>query len=91
MELSIDITSAVDVEPIGNAFETYAVKNITSAERDPEAKLVYLIKSDGELALTWKVQTDVQGSSFSSYVDVDAETAEVIAVLDHVDRWDYEV
>ena len=59
----------------------YALRNIKSTRRDPTAKAVYLVKSDGQLALTWKVDTDVENTSFSSYVDADSESSEVIAVI----------
>lgn len=61
------------------------------AETDPAAKQVYLVKPEGKLVLAWKIQTIVKDTSFSSYVDIDAGASEVVAVLDHVDYWSYEV
>lgn len=78
-------------ESAKNDLETYSIKNIPSVQSDPTAKLVYLVKPDGDLALTWKIKTDVEDTSFSSYVDVEAERPEVVTVLDHVDWWSYEV
>ncbi|KAI0160755.1 extracellular elastinolytic metallo proteinase [Xylariaceae sp. FL1272] len=33
--------------------ETYVLKGTSGAQKDPEAQLVYLVKSDGKLAMTW--------------------------------------
>lgn len=49
--------------------ETFALENTTGAVKEPEAKLVYLQKADGSLALTWRVETDILSNWLLSYVD----------------------
>ncbi|KAF9880551.1 extracellular elastinolytic metalloproteinase [Colletotrichum karsti] len=63
--------------------EIYAIKGTSGAVADPEAKLVYLVKGDGKLALTWRVETDIVDNWLLTYVD--AETSgEVHGVVDYV-------
>lgn len=91
MELPIQVSNSAVTELVSDEQESYLIKNVEGAETEPTAKQVYLVKSDGELVLAWKIQTIVKDTSFSSYVEIDAGASEVVAVLDHVDYWSYEV
>jgi extracellular elastinolytic metalloproteinase len=89
LDLPIEISQDAETEAIADEKETYAVTNVGNTNEDPKARLVYLVKPNGEVALTWKVETRVQDTAFSSYVDVDA--SDVVTVLNHVDSFTYEV
>jgi extracellular elastinolytic metalloproteinase len=67
------------------------IKGIEGAKEDPEAQLIYFVKPDGELTLTWKVKTRVQDTSFTSYVDAANGNAELVGVLDHMSHATYQV
>lgn len=63
--------------------EKYTLKGTTGAVSDPKAHLVYLVKGDGTLALTWRVETDVMDNWLLTYID--AKTNEEIhGVVDYV-------
>jgi extracellular elastinolytic metalloproteinase len=63
--------------------ETFTLKGTKGAQKDPEARLVYFVKADGSLALTWRVETDILDNWLLSYVD--AKTNEEIhGVVDWV-------
>lgn len=49
--------------------ENFVITGTTGAVSHPKAKLVYLRKKDGNLALTWRVETDVRDNWLLSYVD----------------------
>ncbi|KAI0402353.1 fungalysin metallopeptidase [Xylaria palmicola] len=55
-------------EPLDD-LEAFVLKGTSGAVSDPTARLTYLIKSDGELALTWKVETNLRTSWLHSYMD----------------------
>jgi extracellular elastinolytic metalloproteinase len=44
---------------------------------------VYLVKGDGELALTWRVETDIVDNWLLTYVDAKANS-EIHGVVDYV-------
>jgi extracellular elastinolytic metalloproteinase len=70
--------------------ETYVFHGTSGAVKDPEAKLVYFVKPDGGLALTWRVETDIYSNWLLSYVD--AATGETIhGVVDWSADATYEV
>ncbi|KAI0878673.1 extracellular elastinolytic metallo proteinase [Hypoxylon argillaceum] len=83
-------TSMLDLPVTGTATaeategtETFTLKGTSGAEKDPEARLMYLVNSAGELALTWRIETDVLDNWLLSYVD--AKTNEEIhGVVDWV-------
>lgn len=50
-----DAATAVALERI----ETYTLKGTSGAVSDPEARLVYFVKDDGTLTLTWRVESDI--------------------------------
>jgi extracellular elastinolytic metalloproteinase len=61
--------------------ETFTFKGTSGAVKDPQAKLVYLVKADGSLALTWRVETDILSNWLLTYVD--AGTKEIHGVVDY--------
>jgi extracellular elastinolytic metalloproteinase len=83
--LSIETNDAA----LEESSDVYVIQGVSGASQNPESKLVYLIKPDGNLSLSWKVDTVTQETSYSSYVDINA--AEVVGVSDHVSAATYEV
>lgn len=63
--------------------ETYTVTGTSGAVTDPEARLVYFVKDDGTLTLTWRVETDISSDWLLSYVDAEAPT-DVLGVVNYV-------
>lgn len=61
----------------------YTLTKTTGAVSAPEARLVYLSKGDGNLALTWRVETDINKNWLLTYVDA-KESSKVHAVVDYV-------
>ncbi|KAI2636683.1 extracellular elastinolytic metallo proteinase [Xylaria nigripes] len=62
---------------------TFTLKGTSGAQKDPEARLMYFVKSTGDLALTWRVETDVLDNWLLSYVDAKTN-AEIHGVVDWV-------
>lgn len=65
--------------------ETYSIKGTSGAVSDPEARLVYFVTSDGTLALTWRVETDVSSDWLLSYVNAET-TDQVHGVVNYVSQ-----
>jgi extracellular elastinolytic metalloproteinase len=63
--------------------EVYAIKGTSGAVSDPEARLVYLVRPDGNLVLTWRVETDIMDNWLLTYVDAVSNQA-VYGVVDYV-------
>lgn len=63
--------------------ETFVLKGTSGAMKDPEARLVYFAKPDGNLALTWRIETDILDNWLLSYVDANTNE-EVHGVVDYV-------
>lgn len=63
--------------------ETYTITGTSGAVSDPEARLVYFVKGDGTLALTWRVETDISSDWLLSYVDADTPT-DIHGVVNYV-------
>jgi extracellular elastinolytic metalloproteinase len=70
--------------------ETFTLKGTSGAVKDPEAKLVYLVKADGSLALTWRVETDIMSNWLLTYVDA-ATNKEIHGVVDYSADATYQV
>ncbi|KHN95929.1 elastinolytic metalloproteinase Mep [Metarhizium album ARSEF 1941] len=81
LKLSIKTTDAKAEAKEGT--EIYTFKDTSGAVSDPEAKLVYLTKDDGSLALTWRVETDVVDNWLLTYIDAD-NSKDVHGVVDYV-------
>ncbi|KAI1964686.1 hypothetical protein LOZ58_001373 [Ophidiomyces ophidiicola] len=70
--------------------ESVVFKGTSGALSEPKAKLVYLVKSDGNLALTWRVETDIGDNWLLSYVDA-KDGKKVHNVVDYVSEATYSV
>jgi extracellular elastinolytic metalloproteinase len=70
--------------------ETFVFKGTSGAVQDPKAKLVYLVKPDGELALTWRVETDILSNWLLTYVDA-ATNEDIHGVVDYSADATYQV
>lgn len=70
--------------------KSHTITGTTGAQQDPEAELVYFIKRDGSLALTWRVETKLEDEWLFSYVDAENESA-VLGVIDFISFATYEV
>ncbi len=62
----------------------------SGAVSDPEARLVYFVKEDNSLALTWRIETDIVDNWLLTYVDA-TTNEEVHGVVDYVAHATYEV
>jgi extracellular elastinolytic metalloproteinase len=82
-------TNTVTTEPLED-FEAFVLKGTSGAVSDPTARLNYLIKSDGELALTWKVETNLHTHWLHSYMDA-LQGREIYGVIDWVWSATYKV
>ncbi|KAI1369752.1 extracellular elastinolytic metallo proteinase [Xylaria arbuscula] len=80
--LQLPVTGQATAEATGET-ETYTLKGTSGAQKDPEARLMYFVKSNGELALTWRVETDVLDNWLLSYVDA-TTNEEIHGVVDWV-------
>ncbi|KAH7085763.1 extracellular metallo proteinase 1 [Paraphoma chrysanthemicola] len=70
--------------------ETFTLKGTSGAVKDPQAKLVYLVKADGTLALTWRVETDILSNWLLTYVDA-ATNEDIHGVVDYSADATYQV
>ncbi|KAI0203157.1 fungalysin metallopeptidase [Astrocystis sublimbata] len=73
---------SVVVEPM-DGLEAFVLKGTKGAVSDPTARLTYLAKPDGDLALTWKVETNLHTSWLHSYVDA-TKSSQVYGIIDWV-------
>lgn len=67
------------------------IKGVSGVEEDPQAKLMYFVKPDGELALTWRVTSISEEAAFTSYVDVENGDGKLVGVFNHDSHFTYEV
>lgn len=70
--------------------ESFNFKGVSGTVSDPKAQLVYLMKEDGSLALTWRVETDVDSNWLLTYIDANTGK-DVHGVVDYVAEADYQV
>ncbi|PKX91250.1 extracellular metalloproteinase [Aspergillus novofumigatus IBT 16806] len=70
--------------------ESYVFKGVSGTVSDPKAKLVYFVKGDGSLALTWRVETDIDSNWLLTYIDAKSGE-EIHGVVDYVAEADYQV
>lgn len=85
--LQLGVSSDGATAEATDRIETYTIKGSSGAEFDPEARLVYLVRDDGTLALTWRVETDVSSDWLLTYVNADAPS-EVHGVVNYVSEVD---
>ncbi|EAT82089.2 hypothetical protein SNOG_10695 [Parastagonospora nodorum SN15] len=89
-KLQLAVTAEKASAESTGAKETFTLKGTSGAVKDPEAKLVYLVKSDGNLALTWRVETDIMSNWLLTYVDA-ATNQEIHGVVDYSADATYQV
>ncbi|KAF2155525.1 extracellular metallo proteinase MEP [Myriangium duriaei CBS 260.36] len=70
--------------------EIYTIKGTSGAVKDPEARLVYFQTADGNLKLTWRVETDILSNWLLTYVDAQKKE-EVVGVVDYSADATYQV
>ncbi|GAW15807.1 hypothetical protein ANO14919_052290 [Xylariales sp. No.14919] len=81
-------TDSITVEPL-EGLQAFVVKGTSGAIRDPTARLSYLVK-DGQLALAWKVETNMGTSWLHSYMDA-IDGSEIYGLVDWVVSATYKV
>ncbi|KAI1821472.1 extracellular elastinolytic metallo proteinase [Xylaria intraflava] len=80
--LDIPVTGSATVEATEQT-DTFNLRGTSGAQKDPKARLMYFVKSNGELALTWRVETNVRTNWLLSYVDANTNE-EIHGVVDWV-------
>ncbi|KAE8151516.1 extracellular metallo proteinase MEP [Aspergillus avenaceus] len=70
--------------------QSFTFKGVSGTVSDPNARLVYLAKADGTLALTWRVETDIDSNWLLTYVDA-STGKDIHGVVDYVAEADYQV
>lgn len=80
---------AATAEPL-EGDEAYVLKGTSGAVKDPEARLVYFQTPEGELKLTWRVETDILSNWLLTYVDASSKD-QVHAVVDYAADASYQV
>ena len=83
--LQLDVKTEGATAEAQDGVETYKITGTSGAQADPEARLLYFVKDDGTLALTWRVETDISSDWLLSYVDAEA-TDKVHGVVNYVAR-----
>jgi extracellular elastinolytic metalloproteinase len=73
-----------------DAPESYVIEGTKGAFQPPKAKLVYFVKPDDTIALTWRVETDLEEDWLLSYVDA-ATSKTVEGVVNYKSDASYEV
>ncbi|KAI1809534.1 fungalysin metallopeptidase [Poronia punctata] len=87
--LGLPLSGQAIAEPLED-LEAYVLKGISGVVSEPTARLAYLIKPDGDLALSWKVETNMGRSWLHSYVDA-ITGKEVYGTVDWVSDATYKV
>ncbi|VUC25887.1 unnamed protein product [Clonostachys rosea] len=80
--LPVQITPDTTVVPNLAESAVYSIIGTSGAERDPEARLVYL-QQGNEVKLSWRVETDVVENWLLTYVNADPMN-EILGVVDYV-------
>lgn len=68
----------------------HVFQGTSGAITEPKARLVFLVKSDESLALTWRVEAHMDSNWYLTYVDAGAN-ATVHGVVDYASSATYEV
>ncbi|KAM0704098.1 hypothetical protein Q7P35_008330 [Cladosporium inversicolor] len=69
--------------------DSYVIKGTSGAEKDPKAQLMYL-QQDGQLKLTYRVETDILSNWLLTYVDANTKE-EIHGVVDWAADASYQV
>ncbi|TQV90773.1 extracellular elastinolytic metalloproteinase precursor [Cordyceps javanica] len=80
--LSIDVSNST-LEPHPTDDRTFVAKSVSGVDRDPIVKLAYVIDGNGELQLSWRVETDTTHNWLRSYIDA-RNNDKIYGVYDHV-------
>ncbi|KAF1940141.1 extracellular elastinolytic metallo proteinase precursor [Clathrospora elynae] len=88
--LSLPVIADSAIAEAKEATETYAIKQTSGCVSEPEARLVYVVDAEGDLALTWRIETDILSNWLLTYVDVEDGT-KVHAVVDYSADATYQV
>ncbi|KAI9150276.1 Extracellular metalloproteinase 1 [Paramyrothecium foliicola] len=84
--------SGGSIKDAGSDGEYYTFRGITGAVETPEARMVYVVKPDGELGLVWAVKTRSVDDYLVAYVDATTESdPEIFGVVDYINHAGYEV
>jgi extracellular elastinolytic metalloproteinase len=78
LQLPVKADAATAVPAEGD--DSYVFKGTSGAQKDPKAQLMYL-QQDGQLKLTFRVETDILSNWLLSYVDASTKE-EIHAVVD---------
>jgi extracellular elastinolytic metalloproteinase len=70
--------------------DVFAIKHTSGTTQEPEARLVYIQNDEGELSLTWRMETDILSNWLLSYVDA-ISGERIHAVVDYSADATYEV
>jgi extracellular elastinolytic metalloproteinase len=88
--LGLGITgNEISTERATGEDEAYVFKGTSGALGDPQAKLAFFAKPDGALALTWRVETNVETNWLLTYVDTASD--EIHGIVDYVSAADFQV
>ncbi|KAI1375015.1 extracellular metallo proteinase 1 [Hypoxylon crocopeplum] len=87
--LQLAVSSDTSAE-VTKGEESYTIAGASGLVQDAEARLVYFIKPDEALALTWRVETKTPEDWLVSYVDAEAES-EVVGLVNYISHAFYEV
>ncbi|KAI5864481.1 extracellular metallo proteinase 1 [Durotheca rogersii] len=87
--LQLPISGETSVEG-STGIESYTITGTTGTVQDPEASLVYFVRPNGDLALTWKVETRTADDWVVSYVDVEGESG-VLGLANYISYATYDV
>jgi extracellular elastinolytic metalloproteinase len=87
LQLGVDASSAAAVPK--EEIEQFTITGSNGALSDPSAHLVY-IQSGDTLALTWRVETDIDSNWLLSFVDAKSPE-KVYQVVDYVAEASYNV
>jgi extracellular elastinolytic metalloproteinase len=87
--LGLPLSGEPIAEPL-EELESFVLKGISGVVSEPIARLTYLAKPEGDLALSWKVETNLGRSWLHSYVDA-FTSSEVYGTVDWVSDASYKV
>ncbi|SPO01672.1 probable Extracellular metalloproteinase MEP [Cephalotrichum gorgonifer] len=87
--LGVDLSDAVAAVVNDDDSADYVVSGADGVQKDPKATVVYFVKSDGTLSLSWRVETDTGDNWLQSYIDKDSQ--EIHGVVDWVSDATYQV
>ena len=88
--LSLPVTADSATAEPKEGDQVFALKQTSGTAQEPEARLVYVQDAEGNLKLTWRVETDILSNWLLTYVDAE-EGGKVHAVVDYSADASYQV